>query len=844
MRSTYLASIFLAFFCHAKAQTKSPDAFLGYELGSRFTPHHRVVAYFEHVASLNEGVSLEYYGESVEYRPLVVAFVSANTQAASPEQIREDNLRRAGLLDGEPKTEVPVTWLSYNVHGNEAVSSEAAMMTLYALVDPEQPRVSEWLQNTLVVIDPCLNPDGHERYVNWYMQKAHRHLQPDPQSMEHQEPWPSGRPNHYLFDLNRDWVWQTQQESRYRMALYNRWLPQVHVDFHEMGIDDPYYFAPAAEPLHEQLSPFQVTFQEWFGRNTAAYFDQENWFYYTKENFDLLYPSYGDTYPMYSGAIGMTIEQGGSGRAGLAMLNALGDTVTLAERILHHHTTALSAIETTSKHAKQVVDEYANFFRNSRSRPKSSHQTFVVRASNLPARVQPFLDLLDRNGIWYGRGGISRSLTGFHYLNGSEETFSLQPEDIVISTNQPKSVLAQVLLEPETVLTDSLTYDITTWALPYAFNLEAYAVKSRFDPNSPFEKEAFVPNEPDPVTLAYLAPWNATVHARFLSELLQAGIRVRTASSTFRLGDTSYPAGTLIIARGGNERIADFHRRVTDLANRLEIRLGKTTTGFVDAGRDFGSSAVRTVSAPKIALVGGEKVNSLNLGELWHYFEQELEYPISILDHSRIPTMDLTMYDVIVLPSGNYGSLDQAANKQLNDWVHNGGRLIALEGALGLFVDQEGYGLKTYRTEAERIWRMEYEEEQPEWELTIPFQERERLQVSEQVIGAVLQVQIDGTHPLGYGLTDKYFTLKNSSERYSYLGQEGVNVGYIPSLDHHRAGFIGYKAKPKLESSLVFGVENLGKGSLVYLVDNPLFRGFWESGKLLMANAVFIPNPK
>jgi len=825
--------------CPGFAQTKSPAQFLGYALGQRFTPHHRVVDYYEYVATTNNNVVLEYYGQTFEFRPLIVAVVSAKENMDKLETLRTDNLKRAGMLEGPPSTTVPITWLSYNVHGNEAVSSEAAMMTLFALVNPEESKTKAWLENTLVVLDPCLNPDGQERYVNWYNQKVNAILQPDPQSVEHREPWPGGRPNHYLFDLNRDWAWQTQKESRERVALYNRWLPQVHVDFHEMGIDDPYYFAPAAEPLHEQLSSFQKEYQELFGRNTAKYFDQQDWFYYTKERFDLLYPSYGDTYPMYNGAIGMTIEQGGSGRAGLGMLNAEGDTVTLTDRILHHHTTALSAIEVTSQYSQRVVDEFANYFAESSTNPKAKYKSFIIQASNAPDKLAKLLELLDKNGIRYGRSGKSASLVGFNYQKGTTGRFSVTEEDIVINAYQPKSVLTQVLFEPEPVLNDSITYDITTWALPYAYNLQGFAVETRVDAGMVFEKAAFEMNTAIPGTLAYIAPWNATKHAAFLTALMREKIRVRTSSFPFSFGDQSYPRGSLIITRAGNKYVPDFHQKVTDLANKFEISLGKTTTGYVDEGKDLGSDFVRTIKAPKVAVIGGEGTSSLNFGEIWHFLEQELSYPMSVLEKDNLASIDLSGYDVIIMPAGNYGNQEDKGNINLIDWVKKGGKLIAMEDAVELFVDTEGFSLSKYADSDEEDSLQQVETESEIQQMTIPYLDRERYEISGAVVGAVMEADIDETHPLGYGIGNRFYTLKNNSNRYAYL-TDGVNVGYIPSLDRHRAGFVGYIIKPQFEKSLVFGVENIGSGQVVYLVDNPMFRSFWESGKLIMANAVFL----
>ena len=240
--------------------------------------------------------------------------------------------------------------LSYNVHGNEASSSEAAMQTLYELIMNKK----SWLENTVVIIDPCLNPDGRDRYVNWYNQVKASPYNTHQSATEHNEPWPSGRPNHYLFDLNRDWVWASQIETKQRLILYNEWMPHVHVDFHEQGINEPYYFAPAAEPFHEVISDWQRTFQLQTGKNHAKYFDREGWLFFTREQFDLLYPSYGDTYPTFMGAIGMTYEQAGHGRAGLGIDNDEGIELTLVDRINHHTTTSLSTVEISSQNAKII----------------------------------------------------------------------------------------------------------------------------------------------------------------------------------------------------------------------------------------------------------------------------------------------------------------------------------------------------------------------------------------------------------------------------------------------------------------------------------------------------------
>lgn len=841
MKKSILTLTFaLALVWSAMAQLKTPEQFLGYKPGDRFTPHHRMVDYFEYVASQNPNIKLIQYGETNEKRPLIIAILSSPENMARLEQIRTDNLKRAGLMEGSPSTEIPINWMSFNVHGNESVGMEAAISTFYTLADPKNPKSQEWLKNQVIILDPCINPDGRDRYAMWYNQKMNTRLQPDPQSMEHNEPWPGGRANHYLFDLNRDWAWQVQVESQQRLKMYQQWMPQLHLDFHEQGIDQPFYMAPAAEPLHEQLTPFQHEFQDIFGRNTAKYFDQMGRFYFTKERFDLLYPSYGDTYPMYNGAIGMTIEQGGSGRAGIGVYNSIGDTVTLSGRIAGHYTAAMSAAEVTSQNSKRLVTEFANYFKNNSTNPKGKYKSFVIKAESNPAQVAKLLELLDKNGIGYGKAGAKAGLKGFEYQSGkSGVIFSTSDKDIVINAYQPKSVLTQVLFEPNPTLNDSITYDITSWAMPYAYGLKAYALETRLDAAGTYDKPAFAANSISSTPVAYLATWQGTRDAAFLASLLNQKIRVRYAEYPFVVEGKSYPAGTLMITKGGNEYVADFDKKVTETANRFGVTLDTTQTGYVDKGKDFGSPNIRVIKAPKVALVGGTGTSSLNYGEVWHFFEKDLDYPLSNLDASAMGSYDLSKYDVIILPSVFGAALNAGAQTKLTDWVKAGGKLIAIDASVNLFANKEGFKLKTFDTDEEKKAADKVAQELAKVERLEPYTEGERLDISSGTAGAIYEIEMDETHPLGYGTGGKFYTLKNNSNRFAYL-TGGVNAGIIAGNDSYRTGYIGYKIKSHMGNSMVIGAENQGRGQIVYFVDNPIFRGFWESGKLVLSNAIFM----
>ncbi|POY37063.1 zinc carboxypeptidase [Solitalea longa] len=825
--------LFLLMVVSLRAQSiQSPDAFLGYPLGSRFTPHYKVLAYFDYISKATSNVKIQQYGETYEHRPLEIAIVSSNENSSKLEDIRNNNLKLAGIQQGQGSEIQPViVWLSYNVHGNEAVSTETSMQVLYELVNPSNAKAKQWLKNTIVIIDPCLNPDGRERYVNFYTERVGKTPNVNAATREHQEPWPGGRPNHYLFDLNRDWAWQTQQETQYRMALYNKWLPQIHVDFHEMGMNEPYFFAPAAAPYHEALTQWQRDFQIQIGKNNAMYFDQNSWLYFTKEVFDLFYPSYGDTYPMFNGAIGMTYEQGGSGRAGLGVVTREGDTLTLKNRIDHHFTTSLSTIEVASLNADKAVKEFKNYFASGKTNPKGPYKSYVIKGNNA-AKISDFAKLLNKNGIEYGYGSATKSATGFNYLTGKSESFSIDKADLVISTYQPKSVFLNVLFDPQPKLVDSITYDLTSWALPYSWGLDAYASTASLKPlTSSLSGE-------DPVILtvqpvAYLCEWNSVASAKFLTALLQKKVNVRFAETTFEINNKQYAPGTLIVTRSGNYLTGNnFDQMVKAAAQSTGVKIDMALTGFVNKGADFGSSSVHIIKAPKIAVLMGDDVSENAFGEVWHFFDQQLSYPMDIIQAERFDRTRLADYDVLILPNGSYSfiSSDKDLTK-LRDWVKGGGRVIALESAVAQFAGKPGFILKQKSDTNDNATA--------ENTSVLSYSSRSRNDLSENSIGSIYKLKIDNTHPLGFGYKDTYYSLRQDVNTYQLLPKGNWNVGVIGD-NGLVSGFVGYKAKQKLKNTLVFGVEEVGNGQFIYMADNPLFRSFWENGKLLFSNAVFL----
>lgn len=815
MRRFLCYSFLFLSFALSSQNLQSPSEFLGYELGTEFTRHYEVIAYYKYLAAqASDRVQVQEYGKTNERRPLMLAFVSSSQNMENLEIIRTEHLQST---TGDGTSSKAIVWLSYNVHGNESVSTEASMQTIYDLLTKKQ----DYLTNTVVIIDPCINPDGRDRYVNWYNQYKNTPNQVDPNSKEHHEGWWSGRSNHYMFDLNRDWAWLTQVESQQRLKMYNKWLPQVHVDFHEQGVDSPYYFAPAAEPFHEVITDFQREFQVTIGKNHAKYFDANGWFYFTKEVFDLFYPSYGDTYPMYNGAIGMTYEQGGSGRAGLGIVTSIGDTLTLKDRIAHHHTTGLSTVEVASKNVEKLNEEFRKFYRNR----NYTYNSYVLSGDK--DHIEALALLLDQHEIEYGAGDGSTA-NGFNYNTGKKGSYKADEKSLVVSTNQTKGTLVKVLFEPDAKLSDSLTYDITAWSLPHAYGLNALASENLVRSTN-FTRETAANERLDVNAYAYLTDWNSMADARFLAALIKKKIRVRFAQNPFTLDGKKYERGSLIITRADNNNNEAFIDDLEALSKMHKKKLFVANTGFVEEGKDFGSSYIASVKPVKVAVLSGEPTSSLRFGEIWHFFEQQLQYPLTVLDSDYINKVALSEYDVLILPDGSrYKSfMEEDTLKNLKDWVDQGGRLIAMGGAIKAVIEEKGFSLKSK------------EQKKDSTDLSLgTHDDLLREQIKGAITGAIFKLKVDNTHPLAYGYGNSYYTLKLGDETYEYL--KNGTVAYLEDNTTPVAGFAGSDARKKISKTLVFGVENHGSGQVVYMVDNPLFRGFWENGKLFFVNALFM----
>jgi len=846
----------------------TPEQFLGYKPGQQFTLQNMLTAYFRHVADVSPYAEYYQYGETWEGRPLAVCFISSPENLARLQQIRISNLRRAGLSEGEPETEpVPIVWLAYSVHGSEPAGAEASMKVLHTLVTQSWEDSGEWLNNMVIIIDPCQNPDGRDLFTARYMRSQAWPPNSDPLAWEHNQGWPSARLNHYLFDLNRDWSWHEQKETRARMKLYNSCMPQVYADFHEMGSGSTYFLPPGAEPWHEVITPWQKEFHKLTGLKSAGLFDASYRLYFTKDNFDLFCPSFGDTWPLFNGAMGFTFEQGGGAQAGLSLARNENDTITLTERIEGHFLSSMAVIATAAENREKLMNGFYEFFSSASVKPTFRYKTVIIKGTADSASLRSLKNLLESNQIRYSHPRTTgKRIAAFDYRLDKEGSVILEKNDIIISAYQPQGRLMQVLFEPDSRSSDSISYDLTAWALPYVYNIEAYATVEKVaaaegtgESKSPAGDTVSPVNTGDltggghatgftPVAAAiggaditvetvpedslkpyaYAASMTGFSELKFMAQLFRAGLQVRYTRHPFTAEGKSFSRGSVIVARGDNPSVKQFDAKVMAAAEAGGVIPVALKGGMVAAGKDIGSDYSPARVSPKIALAGGEGTSQV-FGEMWYFLERELEYPVTVIDVSGLKNADLSGYDILILPGGSVTE----AKERIMAFVNEGGRVIAMDSSIALFKAEKNSALSKAFEAKEAEEKKTVRPTFADTTMLKRYDDQRRNSAAERSAGAIFRIRLDDTHPFAFGMGKEWFLMKRN-EGLPFL-EKGFNIAYITE-ENPVAGFAGYKYRQKVINTNVIASETIGKGMVVYISEDPYFRACWKSGRVLLGN--------
>lgn len=836
-----------------------PRSFLGYPLGARFTPWSRIVDYLEALAAASPRVKVQRYGETYEGRPLELVAISTPENLERLEEIRRDvaSLGEPGkLTSGERdrlvrRTPV-IVWLAYGVHGNESSSAEAAMGAAY-LFAAGTGEGAKLLDDVIVVIDPLVNPDGRERYVQGFLQRLGRQPNPRRSTAEHFEPWPGGRYNHYVIDLNRDWAWATQQETRFRLAAYKAWEPQVYVDFHEMGAESSYFFPPPAEPIHPQIDRRVISWLDTFGRANAEAFDREGWIYFKSESYDYFYPGYGDTYPGLRGAVGMTYEMAGGGRAGQALTLSDGSTLTLADRVARHLTTSLSTVSTAARNRRKLLED---FIANRAKAASDPVRTFLWPGDQQEARA--LAELLALHGVRVRQlpGEVEAPVRSLSRTSGDPSPKRFPAGSFAVSTAQPLGNLIEALLDLESPMSKGFVerqrsrleqnlgeefYDITAWSLPLAYNVRVWVAAGEVGggrplPETPAAGLSGEVGDAGPASLGFLVPPQGMASYRFAAALAGRGLRYRIALAPFSVGAETYPSGTLFLPRYGNP--PSLREELQALAGAEGVRAEGVATSFELKGLSLGSRDMAAVRPSRVGLLSGEGIDTTSFGFLWHLLDRGVGLPVDRIDSAQLRQVPLADYDVLVLPSGELD--DRIGEKQreaLDAWVKDGGVLVAVGDSVAWLQDHELTSIKRWKPKkVEGDEEKEKGEEDPE--ISESPVERQLGQRPLYTPGAILATRMQAQHPLTLGLASAPPVLVEGTLVLRPTGDPRKDALVAIDASPVLAGFAWPEAEERLAGSLQVGVEGRGRGSVVLFAQEPAYRLFWRGTAPLFLNAV------
>ena len=797
---------------------QSPEEFLGYEIGFEHTRHDLIIAYLNYLSNASKKAEIIKYGESHEGRDLIMLTVSSTNNLSNLDKIKQEHLKytipKSNL---EVNKNLPVIInLGYGVHGNEPSSAEAAILAAYTLVASENIKIKRLIENSVVFIDPTINPDGRDRHSQWANQYKSINLVADSNDAEHNEMWPKGRTNHYWFDLNRDWLLAINPESRGKLKWYHSWYPNVVTDFHEMGTNSNYFFEPmkrnaSLKPLipDENYSVLSPIFAEYY----VKALDSIGSFYYTKESFDETYPGYGSSYPDVQGAVAILFEQASS-RGHLQETNY--GTMSFGFTIRNQYLSSIATVEAAVDNKDLLRDYQRRFFNSS-----------VKEFKDEKIKAYEFGDMYDQNR---NKAFIDKLLMHKIKVYNSKGKF-------VVPVNQGQSRMVKNFFETHSKYADSVYYDASAWSVSNIYNMKSKKLKSFFGESEIKSTENFIKNiKVNKSSYAYILDWDDYNAAAALNLLQKNEIITYSAFKPFSVkvnGTKSIKkfnyGSVLIPVSKQNISSEKLFSIVKEMQEKYDVPVYNSESGYSINGIDLGSNNFRINKPVKVAMLIGEGVNSYEAGEVWHLLDTRIGMPLTKIRLDQFSRISLDKYTTLVMVSGSYDQLDNKQIDKIKNWIEDGNTLITIARGSSWAIDSDlinetlvkskndtTYSRKRYVDASEHIGR-------------------------ERIGGVILNADLDLTHPLAFGYHDKSIPVYKNNNVFINKTKDDYSSVAIYSEDFHIDGYISeLNRKEYIPGAASLIVSNVGSGRVIVFADNPNFRGTWYGTNKLFLNAIFL----
>lgn len=781
----------------------TPKAVTGTEVGERHFRHDQIVHYLSVIAASSSRARLVDYGTTNEGRRLVLLFISS-----------DKNMENLEALTA--KKDLLKVWNGFSVHGNEASGANASVLYAYHLAAGHSDEIDNILNETLVIIDPTINPDGYDRFVTDVNSMRGQIDNPDSNDASHREQNPNGRTNHYWFDLNRDWLLLTQKESQARLKQFHKWQPHVLDDHHEMGSNKTFFFQPGVPERTNPLIPQKnIDLTTQLGQFHAKTLTEKGAPFFTQESYDDFYPGKGSTYPDLQGSIGILFEQA-SARGG--KLKTSEGMRTLQTGIDNQFRTAVSTLKGAYSLKTELLNYKQDFFKNARTAANSENFSgYVLDFSGDAIKGQKMADYLSIHKI--------KVEMLKNDVRIGKKTYKAHTA-LYIPIIQNQYTLIKSLFNTDTHFKDNTFYDVSAWNIGMAWGIDYARVKTTPDTEAIQWPKAH--NSYNKNALAYAFNWQDGNAPAALYYLQTHGLLTKVASKGFSVKDNGndihFSPGTLIIPTTNNDN-EKVMQALSDMSTFFQVSSIALTTGLNEQGIDLGSPAITTLKQPKALLLMGEGVNSYQAGSIWHLFDTSIGLPLTKIRKSQLKNMELEKYTHLIMPSGNYNSLTEKTTDKINNWVKHGGQLIAFQ--------------KSAQWVEKNIQKLTPTDDTEIKVENKPYADFENDLAKNTIGGAIISAHADLTHPLGFGMkhTTQHLLLKGNA--FLQASKNAYSTPLKATDNALAAGYISEKKLKQINKASMLIAERLGQGTVIKFGFNPTFRGFWLGTQNWLVNAVF-----
>ena len=802
----------------------TPVSVIGHAVGELHVSHDQLVGYMHALDEASDRISLEITGYTHEHRPLLLLTITSADNHKRIESIRTEHVqltdpaRSASLNTASMPA---VFYLGCSIHGNEASGSNAGLLIAYHLAAAQGPDIEDALKNTVILFDPSFNPDGMQRFATWVNSRKSKMTSADPNDMEHHEPWPSGRTNHYWFDLNRDWLVAQQPESQARVRKFHEWKPNVLTDHHEMGTNATFFFQPGVPARTHPLTPQKnIELTRRMGEFHAKALDEIGSLYYTQEGYDDFYYGKGSTFPDIQGAIGILFEQGSSRGHQQESENGI---LTFPFTIRNQFTAAMSSLKAVVTMREDLLNYQRQFFADAASESRKDRMKAIIFGSKDKARAYHLAEIISNHDIAVFKASAN------HTFNGKSFDAS---SSFIVPLNQPQYRLLKSMFETRTTFQDSLFYDISSWTLPIAAGVEFEQLRSIPAPGVRVT-ELTLPSGKlvgGKSPYAYVFEPHGYYTPRAIYRLLNAGVRLKVSTNPFNhtSGKRFERGSVLITLTGQNQPEQKIDFIIQEILRRDGIDVYSFQTGLDYSGHSLGSNSFRPLKKPEIAMLVGDGVTAYDAGEIWHLLDTRYEIPVTMMPLQVFNSADISRYNTIIFPQGVYNSISESAKERLKMWIQNGGIAIGFENALNWF-HSAGIGK----------FEMKIAEENSEHRATRPYAEIEVARGAQTTSGAIFQTNVDLTHPLLYGYSEPTIPLFKGNNIYMQRSKNVYANPIVFTADPRISGYISKQNYNKIREASVAGVSVMGRGRVIGFTENLAFRAFWFGTNKILMNAIF-----